>query len=187
MKKLSILFVVLVSAFTLSAQDLEVNINKSKLKWTGKKVSGEHWGYVKLKNGFISIKDNKIIKGEFQIDMNSITCNDLENPEWNAKLIGHLKSDDFFSVNQHPIAVLKITDGTPFISSKSKLQGQLSIKGITHPISFEVKKTDKAYKATIIVDRTKYDVKYGSGKFFDNLGDNMIDDDFILEVEIITK
>ena len=119
--------------------------------------------------------------------MESINCQDLKDESTNAKLVGHLKSDDFFSVDKYPVATLKINESTKFINGVADIEADLTIKGITHPISFKAEKIKNGYTANIEVDRTKYNVRYGSGKFFDNLGDNMIYDDFILDVKIITK
>lgn len=187
MKKISLLLAVFLLGFTAIAQEVSVNTEDSELKWKGKKVTGEHWGYIALKDGSLTIKNGKITAGTFDIDMNSMTCEDLESPEWNAKLIGHLKSDDFFSTEKFPVATLVITESAPFKDKMSKVNGKLTIKGITHPVNFEAKKSAEGYKARVTVDRTKYDIKYGSGKFFDNLGDNMIDDEFILDVNIILE
>jgi polyisoprenoid-binding protein YceI len=187
MKKISLLFATMLIVFSAIAQDVKISTSKSELKWTGKKVTGEHWGYIKLKDANLKIEDNKLVSGEFNIDMNSMNCKDLEDEEWNGKLIGHLKSDDFFSVEKYPIATLKIIKSDAFVSGEAEVKGDLTIKGITHPIIFKVKKTDNVYKAKLNVDRTKYNVKYGSGKFFENLGDNMIYDDFTLDVNIVVE
>jgi polyisoprenoid-binding protein YceI len=187
MKKINFLIAFLMISIIAGAQDFSVNTAKSELKWKGKKVTGEHWGYVKLKDGTLSVKDGKITGGVFNIDMNSLINKDLEDPEWNGKLIGHLKSDDFFSVETFPVATLTLTESTPFKDGKAEVKGKLTIKGITNPVSFTANKMDDGYTATIIIDRTKYDVRYGSGKFFDNLGDNMIYDDFTLDVKIAVK
>lgn len=185
MKKISLLLIIIFFASISFAQNMNVNASSSELKWTGKKVTGEHWGFVSLKDGSLNIKNNKIESGVFNIDMSTINCKDLEDETWNKKLVGHLKSDDFFSVDKYPIATLTITNSTPFKDGISNVTAKLSIKGFTHPVNFKVKKEKDEYTATITVDRTKYEVKYGSGKFFDNLGDNMIYDDFILDVKIV--
>lgn len=187
MKKLSLLLVVLLLGFTAIAQEMSVDVSKSEIKWNGKKVSGEHWGYIDLKSGSFVVEDGKIVRGNFTIDMESIVNKDLESPEWNQKLVGHLKSDDFFSVDKFKTATLKIKESSEFKNGVAEVKGDLTIKGITNPISFKAKKESGNYMATITVDRTKYDVKYGSGKFFDNLGDNMIDDDFTLDVKLVTE
>ncbi|MCB2196156.1 MAG: YceI family protein [Bacteroidetes bacterium] len=187
MKRVSFLLAILLFGFTAIAQEISADVSKSEIKWTGKKVSGEHWGYIDLKSGSFVIEDGKITSGTFTIDMTTIVCEDLESPEWNQKLVGHLKSDDFFSVDKFKTATLKIKESSEFKNGVAEVKGDLTIKGITNPISFKAKKESGNYLATITVDRTKYDVKYGSGKFFDNLGDNMIDDDFTLDVKLVTK
>ncbi|MFP4025733.1 MAG: YceI family protein [Thiohalospira sp.] len=187
MKKLSLLFgIMLISIFSY-AQDISVNTELSELKWTGKKVTGEHWGYIKLKDASLNVENNKIESGVFKIDMQSINCQDLKDEETNAKLVGHLKSDDFFSVDKYPVSTLKIKESTSFKDGFAEVKADLTIKGITHPISFKAEQLVNGYKAEITVDRTKYNVRYGSKKFFDNLGDNMIYDDFTMEVKIITE
>lgn len=184
MKKINLLLAILFIALTSMAQQVSVNSENSELKWTAKKVTGEHWGFINLKDGSLKIEDNKIISGEFNIDMTSINCKDLEDAEWNGKLVGHLKSDDFFSVDKFKSANLKITKSTEFENGVATVKADLTIKGITKPISFKVEKSKNELMATITVDRTSYDVRYGSGKFFDNLGDKMIEDNFVLDVKI---
>lgn len=169
------------------AQDYKANISKSELKWNGKKVTGEHWGFIGLKEGKITLKNNIITSGEFTIDMASINCKDLTDETWNQKLVGHLKSDDFFSVDKFPTAKLEISESGAFVNNEATVNGKLTIKGITHPISFNAKKNGNTYSALITVDRSKYDVRYGSGKFFDNLGDNMIYDEFTIEVKLVVE
>ncbi len=187
MKKLGILIGTMLISIFAFAQEISVNTDLSELKWTGKKVTGEHWGYIQLKDASLSVKNNQIQSGVFKIDMESINNQDIENEKTNAQLIGHLKSDDFFSVDKYPVATLKIKESTPFKNGFAEIKANLTIKGITHPISFKAEQLVNGYKAKITVDRTKYNVRYGSGKFFDNLGDNMIYDDFTLDVKIITE
>lgn len=187
MKRLSFLLAILLLGFTAVAQEMTVNVSKSEVKWTGEKVSGEHWGYINLKSGSFVLNNGKIESGKFVMDMTSIVNEDLESPEWNQKLVGHLKSDDFFSVDKYPVSTLVIKESSDFKDGVAEISADLTIKGITNPISFKAKKEAGYYTATIKVDRTKYDVKYGSGKFFDNLGDNMIYDDFTLDVKIVTE
>lgn len=165
------------------AQTYQAIASKSNIKWTGKKVTGEHFGNIKLKEGTFTLKDNKVTEGIFVVDMSSITNEDLQG-EWSTKLVDHLKSADFFGVEDHPAATLKITGSSELVNNKTNIKGMLTIKGITHPIEFEGTQANNTFTAKIVVDRTKYDVRYGSGKFFDNLGDKAIDDNFTLEVEI---
>jgi polyisoprenoid-binding protein YceI len=172
------------TASSLNAQNLTADVKKSILKWHGKKVTGEHFGNINLKSGTLELTNGQISKGKFVIDMNSITCTDLTDATYNAKLVNHLKSDDFFGVAKFPEAVIEIVKSSPFTNNEATVEAKLTIKNIIHPISFKVKKDGKAYTAEMVVDRSKYDVRYGSGSFFDGLGDKMIYDDFEMSVRI---
>ena len=167
----------------------KVNAEKSKITWTGKKVIGQHTGNILVDNGEVRFDGQSLVMVNVKMDMNSITSTDLTNEEWNQKLVGHLKSDDFFSVEKHPEASF---EATGFKTSAGEAQfivtGQLTIKGITHEISFPatVKLDNGQLKAngTARINRTKYEIKYGSGSFFKGLGDNMIHDDFKIEFDL---
>ena len=188
MKKLKIvgLALALILAIPATAQKFMVDLSKSSITWTGKKVTGEHYGSIQLSKGWMKLADNKIAEGSFTIDMSTIVNGDLEG-EMKQKLEGHLKSDDFFGVEKHPEAVLHIKGSETINATGFKLMGDLTIKGITHPIEFTGKRVDNKFIAKVIVDRSKYDVRYGSGSFFDNLGDKTIYDDFTLDVVIQAK
>ncbi len=178
-----VLAVVVTASF---GKSLTVDVEKSTAKWTGKKVTGEHFGNVSIKGGNLELADGKIAGGEFVLDMNSITNIDLAGSEWADKLIGHLKSDDFFGVEQYPEATLKIVDSEAFENGEAAVKGHLTIKGITEPISFTVKQEESGFSSTLVVDRTKYGAKFRSGKFFQDLGDKLIYDDFTVEVNLVT-
>jgi len=168
----------------LLAQDMVADVSNSTLNWHGKKVTGEHFGTINLKEGWMSLENDRIAKGKFVIDMASLTNTDLKDQAYNAKLVNHLKSDDFFGVEKHPVAVLEIKKSSAFKNNEASVEALLTIKGITHPISFTAKRNSGTYHAEIIVDRSKYDVRYGSGSFFEGLGDKMIYDDFTLNVSL---
>jgi polyisoprenoid-binding protein YceI len=172
---------------SLSAQDkLTADTTKTKLLWLGEKVTGQHTGTINLQSGWITWKDNKIVSGEFNIDMAS-----LKDSEDNKQLQGHLKSDDFFGVVKFPLAELVITGSTPFDKGTGLVNGTLTIKGTTNPIEFKTTMQKTAdgvwFFANITVDRTKYNIRYGSGSFFDNLGDKTIYDEFKLKVNLLVK
>ena len=185
----TLLLLGLISSFLISgiSQEYKVDIDNSTVKWTGKKVLGEHHGNILLLNGEITLEQENITQGNFTIDMTSITCLDLKNIEWNDKLIGHLKSSDFFDVENHKTATFVITKAKPFINNTAIIKGNITIKGITKILEFEVKKEGDKYAALININRTDFDIRYGSGSFFDNLGDKAIDDMFTLEVVISIK
>ena len=183
-KSYLVAIVLTISSFGLFAQTQTVNSEKSTINWLGKKIGGEHKGLIKLKNGELTEKDGKIVSGSFVIDMTSLTNTDLTDPGYNAKLVGHLKSDDFFGVEKFPTATLNITKATKFSNGNASVTGTMTIKGKTETITFDIVKSKNTYTATIEVDRSKYNVRYGSTSFFDSLGDKAIDDVFILNIKL---
>ncbi|MGZ5242425.1 MAG: YceI family protein [Bacteroidia bacterium] len=177
-------------AFTSrKATNYKVDVNKSTIVWTGKKVTGEHTGNIKVKSGILQHDGKVITGGVFEMDMNSITNTDLTSAEYNQKLIGHLKSDDFFGVEKYPVASFKITEITFKGGDQYEIGGDLTIKGKTNKIKFPstVSADGKALsaKSKITIDRSKYDVKYGSKSFFEGLGDKTIYDEFDLDVNLV--
>jgi polyisoprenoid-binding protein YceI len=175
------------------ATSLKVSVAKSDLTWNAKKVTGEHTGKISLKEGTINVDGKKLVGGSFVADLNSITCVDLTDKTYNDKLIGHLKSDDFFSVEKHPTAKFVVTKAVAKSAGVYDVTGDLTIKGITKPVSFPVTLTPTATgtEATgkLVVDRSKYDIKYNSKSFFDvsTLGDKMIHDDFTIDVKLVAS
>ena len=171
-----------------SGVEYKASTDKSAIKWVGRKVTGEHNGTVALKSGSVSVDGTKISGGKFEIDLSSVTCADLTDQTYNQKLIEHLKSDDFFSTAKHPTALLEIVSGTKTTGDKYDIKGRLTIKGITKDITFPatVKVTDKNLVAIakVKIDRTQYDIRYGSASFFEGLGDKAISNDFELDVNI---
>jgi polyisoprenoid-binding protein YceI len=169
------------------AVTFKVDASKSTVKWNAKKVTGEHTGTVNLANGALIVDGTKITGGSFEIDMTSIKCEDLTDAGYNAKLVGHLKSDDFFSVEKHPKAAFKITKAEGS-GANYTLTGDMTIKGITQSISFPatVKADAKGVTATskITLDRTKWDIRYGSKSFIPNIGDKAIYDDFTIDLTL---
>ena len=117
------------------------------------------------------------------VDMSSIICTDLEG-EYKQKLEGHLKSDDFFSVASHETSKLVFTDVKSTGKNSYEVTGDLTIKGITKPVTFDVSVYGSKATATLKIDRAEYNVRYGSGSFFDDLGDKTIYDEFDLVVDL---
>ncbi len=189
MKTIRILIIALVFLMpgVMFAQDYKANVIKTEIQWTGKKVTGEHSGFIKLKDGVLTLKDDNIVGGNFTIDMTSITVTDLEDQGSSQKLVNHLKSDDFFGVEKFLTAKLEITAATPFKEFRSEVEGKITIKETTQTIKFDVMQARNAYVATITIDRAKFDVRHGSGSFFDNLGDKLIYNDFTLKVKLFLQ
>lgn len=177
---------------TVEPATVAVNTQESFIVWKGYKVTGSHHGKVKVKDGELSFDEAGMLTGgSFQIDMASISCDDLEG-EWSDKLVGHLKSDDFFGVEKFPTAkfVIKevISRGKP---GEYKIVGDLTIKETTKEIKFNTAIQEEGSKrvatADITIDRSEYNVRYGSGSFFDNLGDKTIYDEFELSVNLVAN
>lgn len=169
-----------------------VNTNQSNLVWKAEKVTGKHDGTVKLSGGEITVANNNLVSGSFTIDMTSLAVVDIKDPGTNGKLLGHLKSDDFFSVEKHKTATFVITSVTPGSQKGSfTVKGNLTIKGITKAIEFPaaiiMDGNDLKATATITVDRTKFDIRYGSKSFFESIGDKAIYDDFTIELQLLAS
>ena len=169
----------------------QIDATDSKVEWVGKKVTGQHNGTVAIKSGDLIIKDGKLTGGSFVIDMTSITSTDLEG-EYLQKLNGHLKSDDFFGVENYPAAKFNITKvETKGNNGRFQVTGDMTIKSTTKPVSFDAQLVNNGKAivavADIVIDRSEFDVRYGSGSFFDDLGDKTIYDDFTLSVNLVTK
>jgi len=187
---LSLFSIFLVSQLAFAQEKYDVDISNSMLEWEGRKVTGEHNGTINLKSGSLHMENGRLSSGEFSIDMTSIVNLDLEDQEYNKKLVDHLKSDDFFSVETYPVAKFKVTDVKNYRDSETEANylviGDLTIKGITHSIEFPAVVKSENGKVTasakIEVDRSKYNVRYGSGSFFKGLGDKMIYDNFTMNV-----
>ena len=189
MKKLILLTVVsILIGFNIEGQETyQISQENSTIEWIGEKLSGAHSGYINLQNAFFLFEEEKLVGGEFNIDMNSIKCTDIENLTYAAKLEEHLKDPDFFNSSKYPTSNFKITniifDGTSYM-----ITGNITIKEISQEITFPAKfenDGDLFYaNATLKIDRTKHDIKYGSGSFFDDLGNRMIYDEFTLKIHL---
>ena len=189
MKKLILLTVVsILIRFNVQGQEtFKISPEKSTIEWLGEKVTGAHSGFINLQSAFFLIEDEKFVGGEFIIDMNSIKCTDIENRTYASKLEEHLKDPDFFNSSKYPTSNFKISniifDGTSYM-----ITGNITIKEITQQITFPAKFENDGdifhANATLKIDRTKHDIKYGSGSFFDDLGNRMIYDEFTLKIHL---
>jgi polyisoprenoid-binding protein YceI len=174
-----------------SAVSYKVDPFQSVVVWKGKKIAGEHTGTINLQKGSIITDGNNIVGGEFIFDMKSIKNTDLSDPSYNKKLVDHLKSDDFFSTSNFGTSLFTIKQVIQKGGNSFDVTGDLTIKNITHEIDFPAtikeKDNDIVVNALVIVDRSKYNVQFGSGSFFQNLGDNLIYDDFELDINIVAE
>jgi polyisoprenoid-binding protein YceI len=171
-----------------------VDASNSTVKWIAKKVTGKHDGIVTMKEGNLEYTDGMLSGGSFVVDMTSIAVKDLQG-NMAGKLEGHLKSVDFFDVENHPTATFTITKVVPRgVKGEYKVEGDLTVKGITESIKVPVIKLQEGEDGiattesiTLVLDRTDYNVRYGSGTFFGNLGDKTIFDDFELVIDVTAK
>ena len=193
MRKLAIITLITFLSFASLAQKtstkkLDIDLKQSKLEWTGKKLGGEHYGEIQLASGYLTFTKNKLTGGTFEIDMTSITCVDITDVKSNKRLVDHLKSDDFFSVNKFPLTRFEITK----VEYKSKtdciVTGNLTIKAksnpLTFPVTFNIINDVMTASATMNFDRSKYDIKFGSQSFFENLGDKLVYDDIDMKIKL---
>lgn len=190
MKNLIFLFVMLltVSGFAYTSNPVlkSVNVKESKIEWKGYKVTGSHTGTISVKSGNFEFDNNgSLTGGNFVIDMSTIEVTDLKGGGA-VKLKGHLTSADFFGVENYPEATFEITKvisrGTP---GQYKIIGDMTIKNITKEIKFNAEIDESKATANIVLDRSEFDIRYGSGSFFDNLGDKTIYDDFNLSISLV--
>ncbi|WP_046247180.1 YceI family protein [Hymenobacter terrenus] len=164
---------------------------QSNIDWVGRKVTGAHNGTIAIKAGTLIFTDDLLTGGNFIADIRSITILDVTDAATNAQFAGHLASDDFFNSEQYPDATLEISRAKPRSGGSYHILGDLTIKGITHPVAFdaEVSRAGNRVSATgkITVDRTKYGMKFRSGNFFQNLGDTLIYNNFDLSTRLTAE
>lgn len=158
-----------------------VDVEKSTIAWEGFKPTGAHNGTLKLSEGVVMIDKNGLQKGKFVMDMTSLENLDLPaGDDMHGKLVGHLKSGDFFDVENHPTANFSFSE-----VADGKMKGNLTIKGITKPVEIPYTLSENMLKAEPFkIDRTEYDIKYKSKKFFDNLKDKFINDEFEVSFKV---
>ena len=187
MKNFKTLFVAILalSFFSFSMlNDKKVDVKESSIQWTGKKVTGKHEGTIAIESGTLSFDGDNLVGGEFVIDMTTINVTDLQGKGKNS-LEGHLKSDDFFGVEKHNKASFKINSVSKVEGNTHKISGDITIKSITQPISFDMVVEENYATAKVTIDRSKFDIRYGSPSFFNDLKDKAIYDDFDLDIKLV--
>jgi polyisoprenoid-binding protein YceI len=173
------------------ASKFKVDTKASTLTWLGKKVTGQHTGTIGISSGELIGEGKSIKEGSFEIDVNSLTVTDITDKDSNAKLVGHLKADDFFGASKFPKATFVISSISPKSGNDYTVKGKLTIKGKTNDIEFPATITNDGKKVTanakIVIDRTKFDIRYGSKTFFENIGDKAISDEFELTLKLVAN
>jgi polyisoprenoid-binding protein YceI len=180
-----------------------VNTENSNLEWLGTKPTGEHFGKVMLKDGSLEMKDGNIVGGNFTVDLSTISVDDIEDEEMNMKLKGHLLSSDFFDVDSFPTASFEITSVEAIENFDGELEegqevpthkitGNLTMKDVTKSITFHsaVNITENEISASspqFLLDRTEWNVQYGSKKLFPDLKDKFIHDEMGLKINLVAS
>jgi len=184
MKNITFLISVFLITSSSLAQEYSLNTSSSELKWTGTELTTKiHYGSIDFKSGTITLSEGQPVGGKFVVNMTTLKNEDL--PEaYRGRLEGHLKSDDFFSVDKFSEAILEINGSNKLSSSSFNVNGNLTIKGITEPINFSMSTSDDHWVANLTFDRSKYNVRFRSGTFFENLGDKLIYDDIVIETKL---
>ncbi|UOR05840.1 YceI family protein [Hymenobacter aerilatus] len=179
-----------------AAKTYKVQPQLSTLGWEGKAVTHGHNGTAQFTGGELMVNGNQLVGGTVTVDMTTVKTTDIKDADSNTKFMGHINSDDFFSTSKFPTATFKITKvayikGAAADANNANITGDLTIKGKTNSITFPAKVGVKngvaAASGTATVDRTKYDIKYGSKSFFEGIGDKAIYDDFTLSFNVIAK
>jgi hypothetical protein len=187
--------------FPSDATELKADLMQSKIEWLGTKPTGTHFGTLGIQEGSLFVKDGKLIGGKFTFNMNAIEVLDIEPGEMNQKLVGHLKSPDFFLVDSFPTAKFKFSTVKPIeniveaaegITPTHTIEGNLTLRGVTRNVTFPAyvnlkNGTVEARTPQFIINRTEWNVNYGSKSIFANLKDNFIHDEIGLTITLSTK
>jgi polyisoprenoid-binding protein YceI len=195
MKKLSLILVIALSVFSFTSSHIDnfvADTKKSSVKWTGSKVVGDsHYGGISISKGAVMMDHGKLVAANFVIDMKSITCTDIESEKYNQKLIDHLNNEDFFNVEKFPTAEFKLITSKKISEGKHAVTGEIVIKEFRDIVKFDMQSSERngviSTSGKFTFDRTKFDVIYGSGTFFDNLGDKAISNDVTIEFNIVAS
>ncbi|WP_053971556.1 YceI family protein [Mangrovimonas sp. ST2L15] len=174
---------------TVVSTEYTVDTTASTITWKGFKPTGSHHGAIALESGVLTVKDGLVESGTFKVDMGSLEVNDIPaDDEMNGKLTGHLKSADFFDVEAFPTSEFTVT-GSEKKDGALMLSGNLKMKDATNNITIPVTLNETEDSVTLTsetfsIDRSKWNVKYGSKSFFDDLGDKFINDDVELKISL---
>jgi len=175
----------------MDTKNFKVNNENILVEWIGRKVAGAHNGTIEVKEGNFNFENNILSSGKFVINTRSIKILDIDDSETNAQFANHLASDDFFNSDQFPDAVFEITQAEPSSNNLYQVTGDLTIKGITHSLetTLQIVKTDNVavLDTKIVIDRTKFNIKFRSSNFFSNLGDTLIYNNFDLNIHLVAE
>lgn len=174
----------------------DINLEASRVQWTGRNLLNKHFGTVALQSGSLNFADGQLKDGEIVFDLAQLVCSDLFGSELHDVLIAHLHNDDFLDLENHPTTTLTITSANPIAGAAAgapnlRLNCQLTLKGQTHPLLIEATSGmtpdgKAAAQTTFSIDRTQWGINYGSGKLFHRLAGHLVNDLIDFEVKIVT-
>jgi polyisoprenoid-binding protein YceI len=172
----------------MEVQNFKLESANSNINWIGRKVTGSHNGTIDVKEGTLVFNNGKLLEGKVVIDITSLKILDITDPATNKQFASHLASDDFFNSAEYPEALFIITSATPNDVNVTHIKGNLTIKGITHATTLDAlistSNDNVTLSGKVIIDRTKYGIKFRSGNFFKDLGDTLIHNDFELSINV---
>ena len=176
-----------ISLHGANGKNFIIDTRESVVTWKGSSVEGAHTGYVYISKGELMIENGHLMGGTVEVNMNKIEDNNHDNDN---NLINHLKSPDFFDVKKFPVSTIAITRVDSMNGEHIKVTGNLTIKGITHPVTFPANMKREIggivkVDGSLVIDRTRWDVRYNSGKFYDNLADKTISDSIEFNMKIV--
>lgn len=167
-----------------------IDTKESAITWRGSMLIGSnsHTGYVHISKGELIIENGQLVGGTAEVDMNTIE--DEKHGSDNG-LINHLKDPDFFDVKKFPISTIVLAKAVSINAEHTKVTGNLTIKGITNPVTFpakmEIKNGIVKMNSKLVIDRTKWGIRYKSGKFYDLLADQTMSDSIVFHIKIVAK
>lgn len=174
-----------------------LDLTESRVEWLGRNLLNKHSGHLPIQSGYLDIQNETLTGGEIVFAMNEVTCDDLAGNPYHDVLIAHLRSDDFFDTEQFPEARLSLQQasripGAALGSQNLEVEAELTLKGITHSIQFTAAAgldAEGRYgaQAALSIDRTRWGVLYGSGRFFSRLAGHLVNDQIEIQVRIVTQ
>ena len=183
MKKIVFMILVLYANSSLSAQITGINLQESIVNWNGGKVTGAHEGTINFKEGFFIYENDKIVGGDFIVNMSTLINTDLTGKD-KLELEKNLKSFNFFNTEDFKTSELVFKSIIDKGKNLYKVTADLTIKGVTNTIKFDLILNKQGATAKLKIDRTKYGIQYGSGTFFDDIGDWTIYEEFDLNIDL---
>ena len=173
-----------------------IDVEKNRIEWTGRNLTSAHSGTIKLHAGQIEVRDGRPVRGEFTLDMESTENLDVPDSKMRQILIDHLKSDDFFDVQRFPTVEFRLSKIMALLGARRgnpnwEVTGELTLKSVTNQIVFPaiIGLTSDGLivaEAHFDIDRTRWNVLYGSGKFYEKLGKHLVNDEVSLALKLVT-